>query len=91
MPHLGWQKPGVNNGSLYRLLSPWDSPGKNTSVGRHTFLQEIFPTKGSNPCLPCLLHWQTGSLPLVPPGKPPLKLLNYISLLLGLVFPFKTL
>ena len=25
---------------------------------------------GSNPCLLCLLHWQAGSLPLVPPGKP---------------------
>ena len=25
---------------------------------------------GSNPCLLCLLHWQVGSLPLAPPGKP---------------------
>ena len=24
----------------------------------------------SNPCLLCLLHWQAGSLPLAPPGKP---------------------
>ena len=24
-----------------------------------------------NPHLSCLLHWQAGSLPLVPPGKPP--------------------
>ena len=30
----------------------------------------IFPTQGLNPCLLCLLHWQVGSLPLVPPGKP---------------------
>ena len=30
----------------------------------------IFPTQGSNSCLLCLLHWQAGSLPLVPPGKP---------------------
>ena len=30
----------------------------------------IFPTQGSNPCLLCLLHWQAGSLPLSPPGKP---------------------
>ena len=28
------------------------------------------PTQGSNPHLLCLLHWQAGSLPLVPPGKP---------------------
>ena len=33
-------------------------------------LQEIFPTQGSNSCLLCLLHWQEGSLPLAPPGKP---------------------
>ena len=30
----------------------------------------IFPTQGSNPRLLCLLHWQVGSLPLVPPGEP---------------------
>ena len=27
-------------------------------------------TQGWNPCLLCLLHWQAGSLPLAPPGKP---------------------
>ena len=27
------------------------------------------PDPGSNPCLLCLLHWQVGSLTLVPPGK----------------------
>ena len=30
----------------------------------------IFPTQGLNPHLLPLLHWQAGSLPLVPPGKP---------------------
>ena len=34
-----------------------DSPGKNIGMGGHAFLQGIFPTKGSDPCL---LHWQTG-------------------------------
>ena len=34
------------------------------------FLQGIFPTQGSNMRLLCLLHWQPGSLPLVPPRKP---------------------
>ena len=33
----------------------------------------IFPIPGSKPCLLGLLHWQVGSLPLVPPGKPPNK------------------
>ena len=35
------------------------SSGKNTEVGCHALLQ------GSNP----RLDWQTGSIPLVPPGK----------------------
>ena len=43
-------------------------------------LQGIFPTQGSNPCL-CLLHWQTGSLPLAPPGKPRKLLEIWTSLL----------
>ena len=28
------------------------------------------PHPGIEPTLSCLLHWQVGSLPLVPPGKP---------------------
>ena len=39
-------------------------------VGCHAFLQGIFLTQGSNPCLLYLLHWQAGSLPLAPHGKP---------------------
>ena len=46
------------------------SPGKNTGVGGHFLLQGIFLTQGLNPCLLCLLHWQVGSLPLMPPGEP---------------------
>ena len=34
------------------LLCPWDFPGKNTGVGSHSLLQEIFPTQGWNPSLP---------------------------------------
>ena len=34
-------------------------------------LQGIFLAQGSNSCLLWLLHWQAGSLPLAPPGKPP--------------------
>ena len=47
-----------------------DSPGKNTGVGCLALLQGIFLIQGSNPCLLCLLHWQTGFLTLAPPGKP---------------------
>ena len=50
-----------------RLLCPRDSSGKNTGVGYHTLLQENFLTQGSNLCFFCLLHWQAGSSPLVPP------------------------
>ena len=48
-----------------RLLCPWDSPGKNTGVGCHVFLQRIFSTQWSNPGL---LYWQADSLLL---WKPP--------------------
>ena len=45
-----------------------DSPGKNTGMGCHVLLQEIFPNQGSNSgILPAL--W-ANSLPSEPPGKP---------------------
>ena len=47
-----------------------DSPGKNIGVGCLALLLGIFPTQGSNLHLLHFLHWQVGSLPLVPPGKP---------------------
>ena len=56
--------------TLYDLLCPWDSPGKNIEVGCHALLQGIFPTQGSNLHLFCLLLWEVGSLSLAPPGKP---------------------
>ena len=34
------------------IHSPWDCPGKNTGVGCHFLLQEIFLTQGLNPGLP---------------------------------------
>ena len=52
------------------LFYPWDSLGKNTGVSCHALLQWISPTQGSTPWFLCLLHWQDGSLPLAPPGKP---------------------
>ena len=52
-------------------------------VGCCALLQGIFPTQGSNSYLLRLLHWQVGSLPLVPPGKPhtslfPLPVLHWV-------------
>ena len=46
-----------------------ESPDRTTGVGCYAFLQGIFPTQIANLCLLNLLHWQTGSLLLVPPGK----------------------
>ena len=60
---------GDGQGSL-ACFSPWDFPGKNTGVSCHALLQGIFPIQGSNLHLLSLLHWQLGSLPLVPPGGP---------------------
>ena len=51
-----------------RLLCPWYFLGKNTGVG-FALLQGIFMTQGSNLHYLCLLHWQVGSLSLVPPRK----------------------
>ena len=50
--------------------APLSMPGKNTGVGCHALLQGIFSTQGSKLCILCPLHWQVGSLPLAPPGKP---------------------
>ena len=47
-----------------------DFPGKNTGVGCHALLQQIFLTQELNPHVLHLLHWQVGSLPRASPGKP---------------------
>ena len=51
-----------------RLLSSWDFPGKNTGVGCHSLLQEIFLTQGSNPHLllgrPILYQGATREAPI---------------------------
>ena len=49
------------------LDCPCNSPGKNTGVGSHFLLQEIFLTQGLNPSLPAL---QADSLLSQPPEKP---------------------
>ena len=66
---------------------PWDSPGKNAGVYCHALVQGIFPTQGSNPHLLHLLHWQVGSLPLMPPGKPSLIHYSLQNLRLSSDFP----
>ena len=60
------------------LCSPWTIAHRTSlpmgfsrqecwsGMGHHVFLQGIFPTQRSNSHLLYLLHWHTGSLPLVP-------------------------
>ena len=45
-------------------------PGKKTAVDCRFLLQRILLTQGSNLSLLGFPHWQAGSLPLAPPGKP---------------------
>ena len=58
--------------------NPWDFSGKNTGVGCHVLLQEIFPTQGLNPALPrcrqTLYHLSHQGSPLL--------LCNHISLII---------
>ena len=82
--HIHWSPTYVHTKSLQScpaLCDPIDgsppgssahgvSPGKNTGVGCHFLLQEIFLSQGSDPHLLRLLHWWADSLPLAPPGKP---------------------
>ena len=53
---------------------------KSTGVGCYFLLQGIFLTQGLNPGLLRFLHWQMGSLPLVPPRKPPRGKMNIETL-----------
>ena len=62
------------------FVTPWtvvqqaplsmEFPGQNTGVSFHFLLQGIFPIRGPNVLLLCLLHWQVDSLPLHHPGSP---------------------
>ena len=61
-----------------RFLCLWNFPGKNTGVGCHFFLQGMFLTKRSNPCLLSLLHWQVDFLPLKPQGKPNILCISFL-------------
>ena len=65
--------------SCLTLCDPTDYTPPGSSVhgnlqaripGCHALLQGIFLIWGLNRHLLCLLHWQAGSVPLVPPEKP---------------------
>ena len=55
---------------LTRLLSPWDSPGKNTGVGCHFLLQGDLPIPGMEPESPVSPVPAERFFITEPPGKP---------------------
>ena len=61
---MDWSSPGS---------SPRDSPGENPGAACHPLFQGIFLTQGLNLLLFNFWHWEAGSLPLAPPGKPSLE------------------
>ena len=65
-----------------RILECW-STGILDSI-----LQGIFLTQGLNLHLLCLLHWQAGSLPKAPPGKPLWS--SYLCLKLSFIWALST-
>ena len=67
-----------------RLLCPWNAPGKNTGVGSLFLLQGIFLAKGMNLGL---LNWQVNSLLSELPGKPRIKTMLLLLLLLSRFSP----
>ena len=62
VPSDSLRPPGL---SPTRLLSPWDSPDKNTGVGCHSLLQGIFQSQESKQG-----KFQANSSPSEIPGKP---------------------
>ena len=74
------------NCSLQGSFGALDSPGKNTEMGGHSFLQEIFPTEGSNlhllHCRQILYHLSHHGTPPPNSTSPPPKLLISLQYLL---------
>ena len=55
----------LQGSSVHGILQP-----KMLKWVANVHLRGILPTQGLNPHLLGLLHWQAGSLPLAPAGKP---------------------
>ena len=71
------------------LLCPWDFPDKNTGVGSHLLLQEIFPTLGLNLRLVCVAlagRFFTISVTWEAPLSSYVNIIGSLSLIVG---PFK--
>ena len=57
-----------------KLLCPWNSPGKNSGVGSHSFLQGMFLTQGLNPDV---LRYRKILCPLSYQGSP--RILKWVA------------
>ena len=71
LSHLVMTDPLSLHGLLpTRLLCPWNSPGKNTTVGCHSLLHSTFPSQGSNlgllHCRQILYHLSNEGSPYLP-------------------------
>ena len=64
-----WNQVSHITGRFFTSWATREAP-KIVEWGCHFLFQGIFPTQGLNLHLLCLLHWQVGSLPPAPPGKP---------------------
>ena len=60
------------------LYIPWNYVGQNTGMGSSSLLQGVFPTQGSNPCLP---HCQEILYQLSHQGSPRITGVGRLSLL----------
>ena len=65
--NLMWYINNFYTDNMLKWYSGWNTPGKNTGVGSHSLFQGIFPTQGTNPCLP---HCRQTLLPSELTGKP---------------------
>ena len=70
IPEINRKMFWLRNSEIQKLLlqpqCPCDFPGKNTGVGCHFLVQEMFLNQGSNLCP---LYWQADCLPLSHQGS----------------------
>ena len=72
-PCVLWQLPTVLScvlGHVWLSEAPWAVTAQARTVEGSPFPPPgVFPTRGLNPCLWHLLHWQVGSSPVMPPTR----------------------
>ena len=64
---------------VHRVAKSWTRLRQLSAHQCRFLFQATFLTRGSNPRLLCLLHWQADSWPSGPPGKPLLMVILIVS------------